>query len=138
MPNYSVKCDGTCEGLKEMRLSFDQYDQARKGDLALMCPDCGESSATLVFNPGNLGFILREGESGGWASKSLKENKFRESRNRIMAKRERDHVKKNQLVPNYEGVEASSWRDVQDHVRTVKGAEAAATYDPLVKQDSTK
>ncbi len=138
MPMYTVHCEGTCTSPQDIRLSFGQYDQAKTGELALLCPHCGESAATLVFSPGNLGFTLADGESGGWASKAIKENKYRASRNAIMAKRERDHVMKNQLVPNYGGVEGHSWSDIRDHVRSVKGVESASTYDPLVSKEKAK
>lgn len=137
MPTYSVTCKGECKGNHDLRLSFEQYDEAKKGEMALLCPNCGDAEATLAFNPGNVGFILREGESGGWVSKSLRENKHRAARAKIMEKRERDHVMKNKLVPNYQGVEANSWSDVQDHVRTTKGEEAASTYNPLVSREKS-
>lgn len=137
MPNYSVQCEGGCEGVHEARLTFEQYDATKKGETGLLCPKCGEAPAKLVFNPGSVNFILREGESGGWASKAIKENKYRSARAKIMEKRERDHVKKNQLVPNYQGTEAHSWSDVQDHVRSTKGAEAASTYNQLVAKEKS-
>jgi len=81
-------------------------------------------------------FVLKDGESGGWASKSMKENKYRQERRQVMTKRERDHAPKTRLIPNFGGKEAHSWADVRDHVQSVKGAASAATYDRLVAQES--
>lgn len=96
--------------------------------------DAEDNELALVFDPGDsLGLVMKDGPSGGWASKSMKENKIREARRHEMARREKDHVFKSRLVPNYQGEEAHSWADVQDHVRTTKGVAAAKTYDRLVK-----
>lgn len=133
MPTYTLECkDEDCLRVQERRLTFAQYDEAKKGVLGLTCESCG-CPAEFKFVPGAIGFNLKEGESGGWTTKSLKENGYRKSRRETMAKREKDHVFKSRLVPNYQGQEAGSWSDVKDHVRTVKGAEAASTYDPFVK-----
>lgn len=114
------------------RLSFSDYESIRSGESKLEDQDGNE--LPLVFDPGDgLGFVLKDGESGGWASKSMKENRIRAERRNEMARREKDHVFKSRLVPNYQGEEAHSWADVQDHVRTTKGLAAAKTYDRLVK-----
>ena len=135
MPTYTIRCeDKDCSHEQELRLSFTQYDEAKRGELGLTCAECG-SPSELQFAPGQLGFSLKEGESGGWASKSVKENGYRQARAATMAKRERDHVHKPKLVPNFQGQEATSWSDVRDHVRSTKGAESAATYDSLVSAE---
>jgi hypothetical protein len=135
MPTYTLQCtDEACFRTQERRMSFAQYDAAKSGDLGLTCESCG-CPADLQFAPGVLGFSLKEGESGGWATKSIRENGYRSARSGVMAKRERDNVHKPKLVPNYKGQEAASWSEVRDHVRSTVGAESAATYDQLVKQE---
>lgn len=134
MPTYSVECH-ECGATYDQRLSFSQYDEVKKGSQALPCKTCGQN-AQIAFSPGNVGFVLKEGQiSGGWASKSIKENKWRAARREVMAKREKDHVFKNTLQANYEGVETGSWKEAKELARKEKGDLAASTYDPLVKKE---
>lgn len=133
MPIYSFKRpDGT---MLTKRLSFSDYDRVQTGELQVK--DDQGTLLELVFDPGNVGFVLKDGVSGGWISKVNKESKYRTARNQVMARREKDHVFKPKLVPNYNGEEAHSWSEVQDHVRTTKGAAAASTYDQLVTKERT-
>lgn len=128
MPIYTFKnANGT---LLSKRLSFSDYDSVVSGALKLVS-ESGEE-LQIVFDPGSVGFVMKDGVSGGWASKSMKENKIRAERTEVMKRKEKDHVFKSRLVPNYKGEEAHSWGDVRDHVRTEKGAAAASTYDHLV------
>ncbi len=117
------------------RLSFSEYDAVKAGQKQIL--DGSGAPLTLVFDPGEVAFVLKDGVSGGWTSKSGKENKYRKARSAEMARREKDHVFKNQLVPNHGGEEAHSWSDVRDHVRSTKGEVAASTYDHLVSKEST-
>jgi hypothetical protein len=134
MPTYTLK--RTTDGaLISKRLSFSEYEAVKSGESSLV-DDTG-SPLEIVFNPGTVGFVLKDGVSGGWMSKANKESKFRRERSSVMAKREKDHVFKSRLVPNYQGQEAHSWADVQDHVRSTKGTEAASTYAPLVAKERT-
>jgi hypothetical protein len=132
MPTYTFK---TTEGQEvTRRLTIAQFEQVREGLLELQDED--GSVLELLFRPGNTAMVMKDGPSGGWASKAMKENKYRKAHNRVMDQRQRDHVRKTKLIPNLNGVEASNWREVQDEVRTQKGAEAAATYEPLVAKES--
>jgi len=135
VPTYQIECL-ECGAAHDQRLSFTDYDQVKSGQKTLACKTCG-LPAQIGFAPGNLGFILREGESGGWASKSIKENAYRNRRRDVMAKREKDHVFKSSLQANYDGVETGSWREAQELARSEKGDEAAATYDPLVSREGS-
>lgn len=133
MPNYTFqRPDGS---IMTKRLSFAEYDSIKNGEMKLV--DADDNELVLVFNPGDVKFVLKDGESGGWASKSMKENRYRQERRQVMTRRERDHAPKTRLIPNYGGKEAHSWADVRDHVRSVKGAESAATYDRLVTKEQT-
>lgn len=133
MPTYQIECH-ECGATRDQRLSYSEYDQVKAGAKVLTCNACN-LPATIGFCPGNLGFILKEGESGGWASKSIKENAYRSKRREVMAKREKDHVFKASLQANYDGTETGSWREAQELARKEKGDAAASTYDPLVKQE---
>lgn len=135
MPMYTLKCP-VCETETEKRLTFSQYDSVKAGDEILPCSGCDQGMLEFVFNPGGVGFVLRDGIHGGWVSKAARENKYRKGRTAEMVRKERDHVFKNKLVPNLEGQEAHSWKDVQDEVRSKKGEAAAATYDSLVTKES--
>jgi len=134
MPTYTFRRDdGTT--LKQ-RLTFAQYEQVRTGAFNLLDED--GAALQLVFDPSDTSFILKDGPSGGWASKALKENKYRNSRSSVMAKREKDHVFKTKLVPNYNGQEAATWQEARDEARVQKGEAAALTYEPLVAQEKAK
>ena len=85
----------------------------------------------MVFNPSDVGFVLRDGESGGFVSKAMKENAYRKKRRSVMAQRERDHVRPNRLQPNYQGQTTSSWKEAQD-------AAYQATYDKVSKEHGSK
>ena len=132
MPTYTFK-RSTDGALITKRMSFSEYEAVKTGQ-SVVTDEMG-TSLELVFNPGNVGFVLKDGASGGWTTKASKENKFRRARGAQMARREKDHVFKSRLVPNYQGQEASNWSEVQDHVRSTKGAEAASTYEPLVTKE---
>jgi len=132
MPTYTVrrKTDGV---FLRRRLSFVEYDAVKAGERTLTDED--GVALELVFDPGEVGFVLKDGQSGGWATKAGKENQYRKARRKEMARRERDHVFKNRLVPNVGGLEAPTWKDAQEEVRRVKGSEAASTYDKHVAKE---
>jgi len=150
MPIYSTKCQ-TCETTSNRKLSFQEYDDAKAGKMTLSCT-CG-GSAELVFNPADVSFVMKDGESGGWASKAGKENAYRAKRRGVMARRERDHVRPNRLQPNFNGQAVSSWKEARDaayqstyakvksehgEVDAAKAAtDSAKTYDSFVKREAT-
>jgi hypothetical protein len=151
MPLYTVKCQ-VCQKPASVRLSFAEYDGVKAGTKTLTCPhaEC-EGTATIEFNPGEVAFVLKDGESGGWVSKAGKENKFRSARRREMERRERDHVFKSRLQPNYGGQLTDSWKEAkeaayeatydkikQEHgtqVAAQAASESAKTYDPLLTKE---
>lgn len=150
MPLYNTHCDA-CSRDSTRKLSFAEYDQVAQGARSLTC-ECGGAEA-LVFDPSAVSFVLKDGESGGWVSKATKENKYRAGRRSEMGRRQREHVKPNQLVPNYQGQVAASWSEAKDTAyqstyervnrdhgaRTAASAaaEAAKTYDTHVKREAT-
>lgn len=131
MPTYTFR--SPAGELVTKRLSFTAYEAVKAGTEVIR--DQEGQALELVFNPGDVGFVMKDGVSGGWASKVNKERQYRTTRSQQMARREKDHVFKSRLVPNYQGQEAHSWSDVQDHVRSTKGQQAARTYDPLVSKE---
>lgn len=133
MPTYNIECS-ECGATYDQRLSFSQYDELKAEKSVLPCKTCG-SNAKISFSPGKVGFVMKDGESGSWTSKVLKESKYRTARREVMAKREKDHVFKSSLQANYDGTETGSWRDAQELARTEKGEAAAATYAPLVTKE---
>jgi len=146
MPVYNTECKD-CQKREDRKLTFAQYDLVKDGDLILDCT-CG-GHVQLVFDPGGVDFVLKDGESGGWVSKAAKENAYRADRRRVMTQRQRDHVSPNRLQPNFQGQVTSSWEEARDlaHKSTyekVKGehgvgaaseaaSKSAKTYDPLIK-----
>jgi hypothetical protein len=147
MPTYRTQC-GKCGVNQDTRLTFEQYDQVRNGLMVMFCSAC-EGAVSFVFAPGDVTFILKDGESGGWTSKAQKENKYRARHQRVMEQRMKDHAPRTQLVPNFGGELAPSWKEAREAAREVAytetegtsetkalaAREAAATYDPLVKQE---
>jgi len=149
MPLYTTKCQG-CGRESSARLTFDQYDELKAGTGQLTCNGCGGDSK-LEFNPGNVNFVLKDGESGGWISKAGKENKYRAARRGELARRERDHVFKPKLQPNVGGMLTHNWKDARDaayettydkvkqehgsQTASTAAVESAKTYDSLVSRE---
>jgi len=135
MPTYTFRrpTDGV---LAKHKLTFSQYDKLKSGEIKLTDNDGVELE--LVFNPGSATFVLKDGPSGGWASKAMKESKYREARSSEMARREKDHVFKTKLIPNYKGEEAHTWADARDEARAQGNEASALTYEPLVAKEQAK
>ena len=149
MPLYDTQCSA-CLKRETRKLSFQQYEEVASGASSLGC-SCG-GKPELIFDPSAVSFVLKDGESGGWATKAQKENRYRSARCGVMAGRQRDHVNPNRLVPNHGGQVAGSWAEAKDvayqstyeRVNREHGArtaakaasEAAKTYDPHVKREA--
>jgi len=118
--------------VEDRRLSFATYDEVLAGIQVLPCPKCAQDM-TIGFDPGNVTFVLKDGPSGGWASKGLKENRYRAARREVMGKRQKDHVFTSHLQPNYKGEETGTWREAQEQARKDLGEGAASTYNPLIQ-----
>jgi hypothetical protein len=88
-----------------------------------------------MFNPGNVSFVMKDGESGGFVGKALKENSYRAKRRVEMARRTRDHVAPKPLIPNYEGQQTENWREAQEHAR--KDGLNTDSYTPLIKREGS-
>jgi hypothetical protein len=127
MPHYTTKCQ-VCEQPGTVRLTFAEYDEVQAGSRTLTCSneECG-GWAQIQFDPGAVAFVLKDGESGGWISKAGKENKYRAGHRKEMARRERDHVFKSRLQPNYGGQLTGSWKDAKE-------AAYEATFDKVKQQ----
>lgn len=148
MPLYDTQC-WSCQNRETRKLSFQQYEEVISGARSLAC-SCG-GRPELVFDPSAVSFVLKDGEAGGWVSKATKENRYRAGRRQVMARRERDHVKPNRLIPNHNGQVAGSWAEAKDaayqstyaRVNREHGAgeaaraaaESAKTYDSHVKRE---
>ena len=148
---YGTQCV-KCQKTEERRLTFQQYDAVKDGE-ALICSDECQGPVGLVFDPKDVSFVLKDGESGGFTSKAIKENAYRAKRRTLMAQRERDHVRPNKLLPNFQGKPAASWADAKDAAyqstydkvkgehgakdAAVAASESAKTYDRYVKQEVT-
>jgi len=133
MPVYTFKCP--CGKGFDKRLTFAGYDRVKEGTESVPCPDCGKLTI-LTFAPGEFTTILKDGESGGWASKATKENKYRSQRYVDMGKRTKENVAPTPLVPNYKGEETGTWKEAQEKARKEKGDDAASTYEPRVSGET--
>jgi hypothetical protein len=131
VPTYTFQAqDGATTRRK---LTFEEYDLVRAGTLHVV-GDEGQA-LELVFNPSGMAFVLKDGPSGGWMSKANKENGYRVKHGQTMLRREQDHVFKTKLIPNYQGEEASTWKDVREEARKQSGDIAASTYDSHVAKE---
>lgn len=142
MPLYETRCQD-CQTVASRKLSFQVYESVTEGRSRLSCMGCG-GQLDLVFSPGDVRFVLKDGESGGWISKAMKENKYRAARQGVMERRQRDHAPNPKLVPNFAGETLGSWSEARQaaydkayqETKDVSAArEASSTYDPLVKQE---
>ena len=136
MPTYRFqRSDGT-EVSK--RLPVSDFRKIKSGEKSFMDSD-GDPLTPVFCATSSIGFSFKDGISGGWASKALKENKWRRGRSKVMAGKERDHVFKNKLIPNYKGEEAPTWADARlaavDNAEPEARDAVAATYDPLVAKE---
>lgn len=131
MPIYTFEChDGSRFTHK---LSIAEYVSIRDGKKVLL--DEADNELKLVFDPGSVSFTLKDGETGGWPSRTSKERAYRRERYKEMGRRQDAHAPKTRLVPNHGGQLADKWADVQDHVRTTKGEAAAISYEHLVTKE---
>lgn len=131
MPMYSYECPN------HHKFSFLMtFSDREKADSAggIPCKKC-DSLCVGIFDPGDVGGILKDGESGSWSSKALKEKAYRSRRWDHLGQKNKDHVRPHDLVPNYEGQVHDRWSDIQDHVRTTSGEEAASSYESYVKKE---
>lgn len=143
MPQYTIKCE-ECEESGDIRLSFEKYDQVKAGDMNLICNSC-EGKCAIVFDPSTVQFVLKDGISGGWISKSMKENAWRKKHREVLGRRERDHVFKPRLQPNFGGVETGSWTDAREFARTEMtkelgteaGKSVASSYQAVVTKEKS-
>lgn len=125
MPTYSVACKG-CGKVGERKLTFSEMS-----DFSEACT-CG-SSIVVMFAPSAMNFTLRDGPSGGWASRAIKEKQYREKRREMLAKKEKDHVYTPSLIPNFNGEQTESWREAKEIARVELGTSAAESYNDLVQ-----
>ena len=136
MPTYALACL-ECGRNEDRRMSFSDYDKIKSGSTPVVCPSCQENM-TVSFQPGKVAFVLKDSSTGGWVSKADKENKYRKAHREVMAQRERDHVFKTTLQPNYKGEETGTWREAQEAARKEHGDAAAVTYTPHVVKENAK
>jgi hypothetical protein len=148
MPLYTVQCQ-VCSKRSTQKLTFAEYKLVKDGKQDVTCPVCG-GWASIVFDPGNVNFVLKDGQSGGWISKAGKENAFRQKHNVVVTRRQRDHAPRTTLQPNFGGLLTGTWKTAKeaayetryDEVKQEHGAqvaaqaaqESASTYDPLIKK----
>lgn len=148
MPIYNIKCK-QCGQIKERKFTFEQYKQMKERELTVVC-DCG-GAYQIEFDPSGVGFVLKDGESGGWVSKASKENAYRANRRQVLTRRERAHVSPKKLVPNFQGQVTETWKEAKDFAYQTKYDElkgekgiiaandeakkSATTYDRYVQQE---
>jgi hypothetical protein len=133
MPTYSTRCEG-CGDAASTRLSFVDYESVKLGAKTLECASC-HGKVVIAFNPGEVSFVMKDGESGGWTSKAVKENSYRAKRRVEMGRRTKDHVAPRPLIPNYAGQQTENWREAQEAARKEGGN--TASYDSLISREQS-
>lgn len=149
MPLYSVHCE-VCGKAGSQKFTFAEYDEIKAGTQVLACPDC-QGNVLIAFDPGNVSFVLKDGESGGWISKANKENAYRAKHGVEVSRRQRDHAPRTTLQPNFGGKLTGNWKTAKeaaydsayDTVKQEFGAQvatqaaqaSAGTFDALVKKE---
>jgi predicted nucleic acid-binding Zn ribbon protein len=145
MPTYSTKCE-SCGVAEDIRLSFKEYEDLKIGAKEMSCAQC-EGKVSFVFAPTGVSFVLKDGPSGGWASKAMKENKYRGKRYKEMGKRQKDHAFKPHLIPNVEGKLTENWKEARDmsfenayaETKNVQLAkDISSTFDKHVAKEQAK
>jgi hypothetical protein len=139
MPIYDSECP-KCEISGPVRLSFAVYDEVQAGTKELSCPEC-DGPCVILFDPSTVQFVMKDGATGSFPSRAMKENAWRAKHRLRMAQRERDHVFKSSLQPNFGGVETGTWKEAQELARTEMtkelGTEAgvhfAKAFEPKVR-----
>jgi len=124
MPTYTIVCS-SCSKTEDRRLTFSERDVFEGA-----C-GCG-GKLEIGFTPTAVAFTLRDGPSGGWASRAIKENQYRAKRREMLAQKEKDHVYTPSLIPNFGGQETGDWREAKEEARVNLGEEASKSYDRLV------
>jgi hypothetical protein len=112
MPTYHFRCPD-CEDVVALRLSFKNLEKVEQGASSVVCPE-HERPMERELAGTRFTAVLRDGPSGGWASKSLKELKYRRERREGIAARKRDKVQTPVLVPNVDGECYGSWQEAQN------------------------
>jgi len=133
MPTYTTQCE-SCGATAPLRLSFVNYESVKLGVKTLECGTC-LGKVALMFNPGDVSFVLADGESGGFQSKAMKENTYRAKRRVEMARRTREHIAPRPLIPNYEGQQTENWREAQESAR--KDGKDVSSYNPLIRREGS-
>jgi hypothetical protein len=110
------------------------YESVKLGAKTLECAAC-HGKAAIVFNPGNISFVMKDGESGGFVGKAMKENTYRAKRRVEMARRTREHIAPRPLIPNYEGQQTENWREAQESAR--KDGKDVSSYNPLIRREGS-
>lgn len=126
MAKYDFKCQ-KCEHIQEEVLKISERDTAK-----ISCAKCG-SKSQYTFTPTNFYMHLR---GDGWPSKTIREKNVRLKRNQVMGQKQRDHVSKPELAPNFNGVRTGSWESAQAMAHDA--GKNSQSYTPLIQKEKAK
>lgn len=125
MAKYDFKCtDEDCGNVQEEVMKMSEKDGAQ-----ISCNECG-SPSEYTFTPTMVYMHLR---GDGWPSKTLREANYRKKRYAVMSQRQRDHVQKPELHPNFNGQDTGTWADAQTAAHDA--GKNHHSYDKLVNKE---
>lgn len=128
MATYDYQCtDPQCRNVQEETMRISEKENA-----VIHCKSCG-SPAQYVFTPTLVHMSLK---GDGWPSKTIKEKNYRKKRSAHMSKKQRDHVQKPTLQPNFNGEATGTWADAQTAAHDA--GKNYISYDNLVAQEKSK
>lgn len=128
MACYDYQCTNPeCASVQEETMSISSKDGA-----VIHCKVCGALSQ-YIFTPSLVHMSLK---GDGWPSKTIKEKSYRAKRSIHMAQKQRDHVEKPTLQPNFNGQATGSWADAQTAAHDA--GKNHTSYDNLVAKEKSK
>lgn len=120
---YVFECE--CGEVRKENLPVSERDSE------IIC-SCGKSM-NRVINSGAINFSLK---GWGWTGRDYKEKRIREKRSLDMALKQHERYGDgDKLVPNYNGREADSWKEVRDQAVFEKGAQVSNQYESLINKE---
>jgi hypothetical protein len=125
---HDFKCTG-CHAVTEHDIPFDDFPVYKSRDRGVICPVCG-GDAYYQFNPSTIQISFA---GDAWADKNYREKAYRKRRSAYMERRMRTNHKTPELIPNFEGEEAASWKEARDAARDA--GKSTSTYEPLVQRE---
>ena len=123
---YDFRCQ-ECDAVQTVDLSISVLDQ--KKEEGVPCQVC---EGTSVFQL-NLDSVVVSFKGDAWADKNYREKNYRKQRSSYMAQRQAKNNTAAKLIPNYQGQEAQTWKEVKE--AAAADGKNTASYEPLIAKE---